>query len=1662
MSRRTRVSLLVLALAAVATGSVGVAGSAARTASTEATGSAKAPLVRSKRKLAVAKPGPGRGPKIAPTGSGQPPANFPQSAPDEGKGGAVTPNVTDPQGDMLTLTNVVAAAASPDPNNPGSYLLNCSQNGPFYGNQAVGFCGFEQVFDSVSGNQAPQTNTETNYIYDACGTLVASGSTNGWHVVGTNYLTSGVIGSTVFTVPTSGVCWGQWSVTYTFSETFTDGQTLTDSRVATFSVFAVNPAPPGAYGTGNGDASVHNPTCNSGDPVNCASGNFSETFTDVSVPGRGPSLDLTRTYNSLSASTAGIFGFGWSSSYEANVVVNGDGSATVTLGDGSQVTGQPAGGGTYTIPTWANSTLTQNGDGTWTFVQRHTTTYTFGPAGRLTAITDRNGYTTQLAYNGSGQLLTVTDPANRTITFSYGANGFVSQVADPSGQTLSYGYDGAGNLTSVGDQMSRSTSFGYDGSHLLQTMNDPRGGITTNVYDANGRVMQQTDPAGLVTHFAYTGDNFSTSGGTTTITDPHGSITNQNYTSGVMISITKGFGTAAAATWNYGYDPNTFGITSVTDPLNHVTRSTYDGAGNLLTSTDALSRTTTSTYNAFNEPLTVTDPAGIKTTYTYDGNGDVLTKAVAGAGGSPTETTTYTYADGHAGDVTKITDPAGHVDDYTFDAQGDVASATTHPTSGVNNTTAHVFDILGRQVCEASPVATAAGVQCPAAGQPRVANTTTRTYDADNELTSVTDPLGNVTSYAYDADGNQTQVTYPAGHVTKTTYDLDSRRSAVTSGFGSPDASTISYGYDISPGTGACSNSISGATYCTSTTDPSGAVTVNWFNSRNERIKQSQPSSGTSTSTYDAAGNLSTLTTNGGQATYGYDAANATTSITYSNPATGFAAATNVTYAYDADGHRTSMTDASGTTTYTYDSLERLASMTNSGSAVSYGYDLDNEITSITYPGRSQVVNQTYDGAGRESSVTDWLGHTTNFSYDADGNRTTQTYPNTTTATSTYNGNDDLLSRKDAPTSNPSNPFASFTYTYNADSQAQTETDAGTPSPTTQSYGYDQVARLTSSTSGNYAYNSSGDPTQLLQATQSFNAAHEITSSGSTITRVGTASGGDNGTGSSLSLSLPAGVAANDQIILAVTLPGNQSIKSTPTGYTAVGTFTSGTGASNVKLAVYRRTAVAGDTSVTVTFSRTFAKAATLVVYRGVNPTSPIDVSSSGTTVSGTSVVAPSVTTTKANDQLVMAVGAESSTAGTWSAPATMTTRVSQAGGPTTAGAIADQALGAAGATGSRTATFSVTGSLAGALLALQPVQSSYTYDALGDRRTITTAAGTATLAYNQLGQMTAYGSTTYTYNGDGLRTSKKTGNKTEAFTWEPSGPTGIPLVLVDGGVSYVYGPDGLPLEQINGTTVLYYLHDKLGSTRALTSSSGAVVATYTYGAYGSLAGSTGTAANPFGFAGAFTDSESGLLYLQHRYYDAATAQLTSVDALVDATAAAYAYASGDPLDQVDLAGLGCAWYNPVCQVEKHAHVISTVTGVIAVAAAPIPVVGEVVSPIAGAISLGTGALAAAHDVRTGNWTGVGFDALSLIPGAGAEVQSLRALAYSQALRDFDAALQAAIEAGDINAVQRLLLEQGALNNARRIPEAWAGVLGWTSVGADLAGRLADEFGSGC
>ena len=283
----------------------------------------------------------------------------------------------------------------------------------------------------------------------------------------------------------------------------------------------VSPAP--ATATATNAASKNSPGCSHsvtpGDPVDCASGDFWHTFTDASIHGFGSALDLVRTYNSLNASTEGIFGYGWSSSYDSHLVVNGDGSITITEKDGSQVTATSDGSGGFTVPSWADSTLTSSG-GTYTFVRQQQQTFTFNSSGQLTSIVDPNGATTSLAYT-SGKLHTVTDPSGRTLTFAFGTNGLVSSVTDPMSRQTAYAYDASGNVTSVTDPLSRVTSFGYGTGasvHFMLTMTMPTGqtggpdagDYYTNTYDSSGRVLTQTDPKGQETTYSYSGDNSRT------------------------------------------------------------------------------------------------------------------------------------------------------------------------------------------------------------------------------------------------------------------------------------------------------------------------------------------------------------------------------------------------------------------------------------------------------------------------------------------------------------------------------------------------------------------------------------------------------------------------------------------------------------------------------------------------------------------------------------------------------------------------------------------------------------------------------------------------------------------------------------------------------------------------------------------------------------------------------------------------------------------------------------------------------------------------------------------------------------------------------------------------------------------------------------------------
>jgi RHS repeat-associated protein len=139
----------------------------------------------------------------------------------------------------------------------------------------------------------------------------------------------------------------------------------------------------------------------------------------------------------------------------------------------------------------------------------------------------------------------------------------------------------------------------------------------------------------------------------------------------------------------------------------------------------------------------------------------------------------------------------------------------------------------------------------------------------------------------------------------------------------------------------------------------------------------------------------------------------------------------------------------------------------------------------------------------------------------------------------------------------------------------------------------------------------------------------------------------------------------------------------------------------------------------------------------------------------------------------------------------------------------------------------------------------------------------------------------TYTYNGDGLRATTTSGSSTKTYTWDNNTPN----LLSDGTTNYLYGPHNTPIEQLGNNGSPTYLHaDQYGSTRLLTNTTGAVVATYNYTPYGQSSSQTGATNTALKWNGQYQDHDTTLYYLCARYYDPTTAQFTTPDPLTNLT----------------------------------------------------------------------------------------------------------------------------------------------------------------------------------
>jgi RHS repeat-associated protein len=529
--------------------------------------------------------------------------------------------------------------------------------------------------------------------------------------------------------------------------------------------------------------------------------------------------------------------------------------------------------------------------------------YSYDKLDRLLVETDELGKETTSEYFATGQLKSVTSELGNKTSYALDDDGRTTSMveargnaggATPADYTWAYLYDEAGNRTRVTDPLASYSDYAYDASNNLTQVTDQRGNATDYTFDVLDRLWKVTPPAAGATGTLYTEYAYNANGNLASRTDPNAHTTSWTYDlDGLPTARTTPVGT-----WNSDYDANG-NLSTLETPAGSSTGTAGDGTINYgydrlgrPTSTDYSDSTAdvSRTYDLAGRPLTMVDGSGTLT-YTLDDADRPTDIARTGGGSGLNGSFSYDYDD--AGNITDRTYPDTTTSTQTFDDDGRIATIV------------------------------AAGV------------TTTLAYDQAGNLTSTTLPAGNghVESRSYDRAGRLTTVenTKSATILSKHLWTLDATGNPTKAKTtrGATDAYDV-YEYDTRNRlTGACYGLLSSATNCAGATN---ALSYGYdkVSNRSQEIRAG------------SVGNTGTITS-------AYNSADQLTSTTKS--------AVTTNYTYDTNGNQAT----AGSRSFTYDLAGKLASTVASGVTSTYGYDGDGHRVSSTTGGGGADLRYSWD-----------------------------------------------------------------------------------------------------------------------------------------------------------------------------------------------------------------------------------------------------------------------------------------------------------------------------------------------------------------------------------------------------------------------------------------------------------------------------------------------------------------------------------------------------------------------------------------------------------------------------------------------------------------------------------------------------------------------------
>ena len=253
-----------------------------------------------------------------------------------------------------------------------------------------------------------------------------------------------------------------------------------------------------------------------------------------------------------------------------------------------------------------------------------------------------------------------------------------------------------------------------------------------------------------------------------------------------------------------------------------------------------------------------------------------------------------------------------------------------------------------------------------------------------------------------------------------------------------------------------------------------------------------------------------------------------------------------------------------------------------------------------------------------------------------------------------------------------------------------------------------------------------------------------------------------------------------------------------------------------------------------------------------------------------------------------------------------------------------------------------------------------------------------------------------YSYNADGIRTAKTVNGV--KHTYALSGTTILNEEWTENGVQhllmYVYDANGSPVGMVyrnstmaaDATEEYLFVKNIQGDILHVYNSTGNKLVSYVYDAWGNIisttysnGGSTSAARfNPFTYRGYYRDSETGMYYLNSRYYNPRMGRFISADDINNLGAEGdvlshnlYIYCLNNPVNRTDAQG---EWSIPNW-AKIAIGAVATVAAVavtVATGGAAAPVLLSVAASTVG----GAATAAIKHRVNTGSWDGAGEKAI--------------------------------------------------------------------------------------